>query len=60
MKIRLQAATDQHAAMTEELERLAGSLTGKITAERVRVLLRAVRVQSQLLSLYAGQPRVKA
>src|SRR5262249_24094483 len=33
MSIRLQAATDQHPAMTEELESLAGSSSQEFTAE---------------------------
>ncbi len=55
MGLRLQAATDQHAAMTEELERLANSDPEKFSAEQIWVLLRAIKVQSQILQLYVGQ-----
>jgi len=57
MGIRLQAATDQHAAMTEELEELARSDPASLTMQQVQVLLRAIKIQSQVLQLYVGQPR---
>ena len=55
MGLRLQAATDQHAAMTEELENLAKSDPQSLSPEQVWVLVRAVRVQGQVLQLYLGQ-----
>lgn len=56
MGIRLQAATDQHAAMTEDLENLARSDPGSFTLEQIWVLIRAIKVQSQILQLYVGRP----
>jgi hypothetical protein len=56
MGIRLQAATDQHAAMTEDLEHLAGVAPEKFTGEQIWTLIRAIKVQSQVLQLYVGQP----
>ncbi len=56
MGIRLQAATDQHAAMTAELERLAQGDPRQFTMEQVSVLIRAIKVQSQILQLYVGPP----
>jgi hypothetical protein len=58
MGLRLQAATDQHAAMTEELETLASSDPEKFSPEQVWVLIRAIKVQSQVLQLYVGQPAI--
>jgi hypothetical protein len=55
MSLRLQAAADQHAAMTVELERLAGLTPQQFAAEQVCVLIRAIKVQSQVLQLYVGQ-----
>lgn len=55
--IRLQAATDQHSAMTEELEALAHCEPEDFTADQIWTLLRAIRVQSQILQLYVGTPR---
>jgi hypothetical protein len=54
--LRLQFATDQHAAMTQELEELAASDPEKYTRDQVWVLIRAIKVQSQVLQLYVGQP----
>lgn len=54
--LRLQAATDQHAAMTEELESLASSDPKKFSADQIWVLIRAIKVQSQILELYVGEP----
>ena len=56
MGIRLQAATDQHAAMTAELEELSRTPPEKFTMDQVWVLIRAIKVQSQVLQLYVGQP----
>lgn len=54
--LKLQLATDQHAAMTQELEELAGSDPEKFSQEQVWILIRAIKVQSQVLQLYVGQP----
>ena len=56
MGIRLQAATDQHAAMTEELEELSRKSPDQFTMEQIWVLIRAIKVQSQILQLYVGKP----
>ena len=53
--LKLQAATDQHAAMTQELEDLANSDPEKYSQEQVWVLIRAIKVQSQVLQLYVGE-----
>ena len=54
--LRLQAATDQHAAMTEELESLARSDPSRFTPDQIWILIRAIKVQSQILRLYVGDP----
>jgi hypothetical protein len=54
--LRLQLATDQHAAMTQELEELATSDPKSFTQEQVWVLIRAIKVQSQILQMYVGHP----
>jgi len=58
MGMRLQAATDQHAAMTAELEDLAARSPDSFSINEIWVLIRAVKVQSQVLQLYVGQPPV--
>lgn len=54
--LKLQAATDQHAAMTQELEDLANSDPEQFTRDQVWILIRAIKVQSQVLQMYVGQP----
>lgn len=54
--MRLQLATDQHAAMTGELEDLAKSDPKSFDQEQVWVLIRAIKVQSQILQMYVGHP----
>jgi hypothetical protein len=54
--LRLEAATDQHAAMTEELESLARSDPQEFTPDQIWVLIRAIKVQGQILQLYLGEP----
>ena len=58
MSMRLQAATDQHAAMAAELENLARTDPEAFSMDRVWILIRAIKVQSQVLQLYVGQPSV--
>jgi len=56
MDLRMQAATDQHAAMTEELECLARSDPQRFTPSQIWILIRAIKVQSQILQMYVGEP----
>jgi len=58
MGLKLQAATDQHTAMTEELETLAASDPRQFRPEQIWILIRAIKVQSQILQLYIGQPTI--
>jgi hypothetical protein len=52
--LKLQVATDQHAAMTEELEALAASDPKNFTQDQIWILIRAIKVQSQVLQMYVG------
>jgi hypothetical protein len=56
LSLKLQLATDQHAAMTEELEQLARSNPEDFSKEQIWILIRAIKVQSQVLQLYLGEP----
>jgi hypothetical protein len=58
VNLRMQATTDQHAAMTEELENLARSDPKKFSPDQIWVLIRAIKVQSQILQLYVGDQAV--
>ena len=53
-RLQFQAATDQHAAMTQELEDLACSDPREFSPDQIWILVRAIKVQSQVLRLYAG------
>ena len=55
MGLRLQAATDQHAAMTADLEELSQKGLQQLSIEQIMVLIRAIKVQSQVLQLYVGE-----
>ena len=57
--IRLQAATDQHAAMTAELKELAQANPQHLSSEQIWTLIRAIKVQSQVLQLYVGRQPVE-
>jgi len=56
IELKFQLAIDQHAAMTQELEDLAQSNPAEFEKEQIWVLIRAIKVQSQILSLYLGEP----
>lgn len=55
VSLQLQSATDQHAAMTLELEELASSDPKQFSPDQIWVLIRAIKVQSQILQMYVGQ-----
>ncbi len=54
--LQLQVATDQHAAMTQELEELAASDPQQFDQDQIWILIRAIKVQSQVLQMYVGHP----
>ena len=53
---RLKAAADQHAAMTAELDSICAEGAQKFNADQIWTLVRAIKVQSQILDLYTDQP----
>lgn len=53
---RLDAAADQHAAVADELEALCNDGPIQFSPDQIWTLLRAVKVQSQLLDLYTDTP----
>lgn len=52
--MRLQAVTDQHAAMTQQLELLAKTDPAHYSLDEIQVLIRAIKVQNQVLQYYLG------
>lgn len=53
---RLESASDQHAAVANELDAMCESGPIQFTPDQLWILLRAVKVQSQILELYTDQP----
>ena len=53
---RLEAASDQHSAVAEELDQLCGDGPVDFSPEQLWLLLRAVKIQGQILELYTDQP----
>lgn len=49
---RLAAATDQHATMTSEIESLATTGPCEFQPQHIWTLVRALKVQGQILNLY--------
>ncbi len=56
VNFRLESAADQHAAMAAELDTLCQDGPVRFSPDQIWALLRAVKVQSQLLDLYTDQP----
>jgi hypothetical protein len=52
IQLRLQAATDQHAAVADELDELASSNPCDFSPKHVWTLIRAIKVQSRILDMY--------
>ena len=53
--IELAAATDQHAAVSEELDQLASTQPCEFSPDHVWTLVRAIKVQSRFLQMYLGR-----
>ena len=53
---RLQAASDQHSAVAAELDQLCGDGPIDFSPDQLWLLLRAVKIQGQILELYTDQP----
>lgn len=52
--IQLSATSDQHAAVANELDSLATTAPCEFTPDHLWSLVRALKVQSQILNLYLG------
>lgn len=60
MLVWIEAVTDQHAAMTADLEKLSHENPEKLSIDQIMVLIRAIKVQSQVVQLYVSQSQVEA
>ena len=50
----MRASLDQHAAVADELDNLATTAPCDFTSEHLWTLVRAIKVQNQILNLYLG------
>ncbi len=53
---RLESATDQHTLVSNELEEMCKAGPVEFSPDQLWILLRAVKVQSHILSLYTNEP----
>ncbi len=53
--LQLQSATDQHAAVSEELDQLASTQPCEFSPDHVWTLVRAIKVQSRFLQMYLAK-----
>ena len=51
----LQVATEQHAAVSEELDQLADTSPCEFSPDHVWTLVRAIKAQSRFLQMYLGK-----
>lgn len=56
--LQLNAASDQHAAVAGELDALATTAPCEFTPDHLWSLVRALKVQSQILNMYLGRASV--
>lgn len=58
--LQMQSFADQHAAMTEDLERLAQCDLHDLSQDSALLLMRALKTQSRVLDFYIGSPASSA
>lgn len=58
VSLQLGAAGDQHAAVADELDSLAATSPCDFSPAHVFTLVRAIKIQSQVLNLYLGPVEV--
>ena len=58
--LQLSATFDQHAAVTEELDSLAATAPCDFSPNHLWTLVRALKVQNQILNLYLGSSQADA
>jgi hypothetical protein len=56
MGLRLQAATDQHEAVAEELHAMADKAPDMVDMDDLWTLMRIIKVQAQVLKMYVSPP----
>lgn len=54
IELQMRASLDQHAAVADELDSLASTAPCDFSSDHLWTLIRAIKVQNQLLNLYLG------
>ena len=54
IELHMRASLDQHAAVADELDNLATTEPCDFTSDHLWTLVRAIKVQNQLLNIYLG------
>ncbi len=57
--LELQVATEQHAAVSEELDQLADTMPCEFSPDHVWTLVRAIKAQGRFLQMYLGPVAAK-
>lgn len=52
IQLRIQATTDQHSAVADELDKLASNEPCEFSPDHLWTLIRAIKVQSHILEMY--------
>lgn len=60
VSLQLSATSDQHAAVAEELDSLAATAPCDFSPEHLWTLVRAIKVQNQILNLYLGSSQAES
>lgn len=60
LQMQLRIATDQHAAVTTELDELASTNPCEFSPDHLWTLVRAIRVQNGILNFYLGEESLEA
>ena len=58
VRAELQIATEQHAAVSQELDQLAETSPCEFSPDHVWTLVRAIKAQSNFLQMYLGNVKV--
>ncbi len=58
VRMELQIATEQHAAVSQELDQLAETSPCEFSPNHVWTLVRAIKAQSNFLQMYLGNVKV--
>jgi len=59
VSLELEVATEQHAAVSEELDQLADTLPCEFSPDHIWTLVRAIKAQGRFLQIYLGREKLE-